>query len=169
MSEYVFLIKNTSHGQFHLMDDESYPDPSDVWTEEALTNRVAVTDGFVGISVLQDMPEVEVTLVTGETCPAEVLAAWDHAVECSLRVASGRLLVSPCIPMSDDEVFQVELPPGNYRLCVLCGWFDSLHITENQREYYRIYLTQGPEAPVRVLKRRVWLDRQRGWSEVQTQ
>ncbi len=169
MPQYILLLPETSHGQFHVIDADAFPDPSEVWTEETCANRIAVTDGFVGIGVLQDNPEVEVTLSVGQPCTAEEVAAWDHVVAGSLEIRSGRLEVSPCIPMSDDEVHTIPLEPGSYRLCVLCDWFDTAQqdASSQRRERYKIFLWPAPYQPVEIIKRRCWDSVKRGWGAVE--
>jgi len=159
------FVFTTTHGQFHLIDDESYPDPSDVWTAEAIKNRLATTDGFVGIGTLQeDYAEVEIEIVVGERCPKREADAHDHVVECSLAVKSGRLLVSPC--MSEDTAETVKVTPGTYRVCVLCFWADAAASGfQLCREHYRIYVWPSKSRAERVIKRRMWDSETRRWTK----
>jgi hypothetical protein len=171
MSTHTFSFR-TTHGQFHLIDDESYPDPSEAWTEDACTNRLATTDGFVGIGTLEDYAEVDVAIVVGKHCTETEIAACDHVVECSLQIRSGRLLVLPCASL--DESRGVNLDPGWYRLCILCYWTDTTTAEyersrgrEGRREGYVVHMWRSEHAAERIIKRRIWDSQKKGWSSVQ--
>jgi hypothetical protein len=171
MTTHTFSFR-TSFGQFHLIDDESYPDPSEVWTEETCKNRLATTDGFVGIGTLEGYADVEVTIVVGKRCPESKITTCDHVVECSLEIKSGRLLVVPCASL--DETQGVNLDPGWYRLCILCDWTDTTTVEyerrrdrERRRERYIVYIWPSEYATERVRKRRIWVNEKKGWSDVQ--
>ena len=155
-NEHTFILPETTHGQFYLIDDESDPDTSNIWNDEAFQTRLAITDGCVGISTLQYIAEIEVTLVVGRSCTEEERAGWDHVAACSLEVRSGRLRIEPCLPMSDDEIHMLPLEPGCYRLCILCDWFDIMDIDEfdPKRERYKVFLWRAAYRPVELIKRR---------------
>ena len=78
--------------QIHIFDEGSQADVADAWTEEAVADNIAVAgdaiavgtavNGFVAVRVeLLDLPPVP---DTGD---------FDHVVEGSMQVRSGRLVV----------------------------------------------------------------------------
>ncbi|TDC82500.1 hypothetical protein E1193_11675 [Micromonospora sp. KC606] len=81
--------------QIHLFDDGCVTDLGDAWTEEAVRDRLAVaTDAMaVGTSVNVN---VAVALQVLKAAPEDDSAEFDHVVEGSLHVTSGRLVVMGC-------------------------------------------------------------------------
>ena len=72
------------------------------------------------------------------------LADWDHVVEASLEVTSGRVLVmSPAGPASAP----IAVPPGWWRVRAHRSVFSEEH------EAARVVLWPAPDAPTRVLVR----------------
>jgi hypothetical protein len=104
--------------QFYLLDADSPGDTSspDFWTPEAFTARLAVQPGVIGIGT-DTYGEVPVTVEALDSEPALSAQAWDHVVEASLHVSTGRLALAPC-PDSDSPVTRIAIPPGWFRVRV---------------------------------------------------
>jgi hypothetical protein len=140
------LLLYADYRQFLLLDARSGEtgDPEDAWTEQALLDRVAAATGWVaiGTDTACDV-EVVVELADGPP-PTDDLADWDHVVEASLEVQSGRVLVmSPKGPPSSP----IGVPPGWWRVRAHRSVFSE------EREAARIVLWPAPESPPAVLVR----------------
>lgn len=81
--------------QIHVMDDEADVDFGDAWSEQTVLDGLGVTDGAlvivtavnvtvaVSVHVLAEQPDVD-------------SEHFDHVVEASIHLASGRLVVLGC-------------------------------------------------------------------------
>ncbi|MFN5713043.1 MAG: hypothetical protein ACK463_00385, partial [Bradyrhizobium sp.] len=86
--------------------------------------------------------------------PDDDSAGWDHIVEASLDVASGRIAIAGCTDYFPDAA-RIDVAPGTYRLRVSYGALDTL--SEDGLEgddHYRLQLWPAPSIAVRVLKQR---------------
>jgi hypothetical protein len=81
--------------QIHVGDADADGDPSDPWTEQALADHLAVTPHALGIGTVVNV-NVSVTVVVLPQEPSDDSSAFDHVVEASLHVPSGRLIVMGC-------------------------------------------------------------------------
>ncbi|MFD6243563.1 hypothetical protein [Streptomyces roseolus] len=100
--------------QIHVLDDGSEGDLSDVWTEQAVSDGLGVTEDALAIGTA-----VNATVTVG----VDVLAAqpvddsddFDHVVEASLDLTSGRLVVLGCTDYFPDAA-RFEMPTGWIRV-----------------------------------------------------
>ncbi|MHC2437519.1 hypothetical protein [Bradyrhizobium sp. USDA 4451] len=139
--------------QFYIQDEPASGDLSAAWTEEATDRMLAIAPGTVGIGTVRNM-DVPVTVTLLEQEPDDDSANWDHVVEASLDVASGRVVIAGCTDYFPDAV-RIETPPGSYRVRVSYGALDTL--SENGLEgddHYRLQLWPAAPIAVRVLKQR---------------
>ncbi|MBL8523965.1 MAG: hypothetical protein JNN20_09770 [Betaproteobacteria bacterium] len=138
--------------QFVLMDEKSEDDFSAIWTDEALDRMLAVGSDAVCPGTLRNV-DVRVEIEVLSAPPAVDLAKWDHAVEASLNVPSGKLVVMGCtdyLPAAK----RIEVKPGNYQLLSLASGIDSIQTEwEPADDVYRVYLWLGePRAPNLIKK-----------------
>ncbi|MEU1397463.1 hypothetical protein ABZ403_15565 [Micromonospora zamorensis] len=81
--------------QIHLLDDGSVTDLGDAWTEEAVLDNLAVDTDAMAVGTTVNV-NVAVTVEVLEAAPEDDSAEFDHVVEGSLHVLSGRLVVMGC-------------------------------------------------------------------------
>ena len=81
--------------QIHLFDDGSVTDLGDAWTEEAVLDHLAVVKDAMAVGITVNV-NVAVTVEMLDAAPEDDSAAFDHVVEGSLEVPSGRLVVMGC-------------------------------------------------------------------------
>ena len=132
--------------QFLLLDDRTGEtgDPEDAWTEQALADRVAAIDGWIGIGT-EEACDVDVKVEVADAPPSDAdLDDWDHVVEASLEVTGGQVIV-----MSPGErlVTRLGVPPGWWRARAHRSVFSSEH------EAVHVILWAAPAAPPAVLVR----------------
>jgi hypothetical protein len=99
--------------QFYLMDDDVQPPIPEAVTDQDMAARVRVAPS---IAVLHTTVEgiVPVTLQVGQAKPRDDSSHWDHVVEFSVDVPSGRLVVAGCVSYLP-ECPRVSVPAGSLR------------------------------------------------------
>ncbi len=66
------------HGQFYLLDASLMPDTRMIWdSDEANTNRVAVTHGLIAVSPGRIAGDTDVVIEIREDQPNENFDTWD--------------------------------------------------------------------------------------------
>ena len=139
--------------QFYIQDEAADDDLSDSWDDAATARLLALAPGTIGLGTVRNL-EVPVTIEIHEGEPDADAAAWDHIVEASIAVASGRLVVAGCTDYLPDAK-RIPLTPGSYRVRVCYGGLDT--ISEDGLEgndHYRLQLWPAPEIELRILKQR---------------
>lgn len=100
--------------QIHVLDDESEGDLSDAWTDQTVLDGVAVADGALAIGTAVNVNvAVSVHVLTEE--PDTDMGDFDHVVEASLHLASGRLVVLGCTDYLPDAT-RFAMPTGWVRV-----------------------------------------------------
>lgn len=147
---YSFEIFADYH-QFYLMDNEKEPEyPSDV-TELDCSNMAKVAPYIVAVYTTRNMT-VPVTVRIHDADPGANLNEWDHVVECSVDVPSGRLVVIGCTDYLPDAR-RLEMQPGMYQVRLCYGKLDTLsdnHLDGD--DYYVVDLWLGQIQKLKVLK-----------------
>lgn len=137
--------------QFYLMDDEKEPDyPSDI-TELDCSNMAKVAPYIVAVYTAQ-IRTVPVTIRINSTDPKVNLDEWDHVVECSINLPSGRLVVIGC---TDYLPTALRLPIGTgvYQVRICYGNLNTLSTSElDGDDFYFIDLWLGKRQKLKVLK-----------------
>ncbi|WP_200146637.1 MULTISPECIES: hypothetical protein [Streptomyces] len=100
--------------QIHLLDDESEGDLSDVWTEQAVRDGLGVTEDALAIGTDVNMT-VAVSVHVLAQQPDDDRDDFDHVVEASLNLASGRLVVLSCTDHLPDAA-RFDMPTGWTRI-----------------------------------------------------
>lgn len=100
--------------QIHLFDDNSVSNLGDAWTEEASQDRLAVADDAMAVGTSVNV-NVAVTMQVLEAAPEDDSAEYDHVVEGSLQVPSGRLVVMGCTDY-EPEAARFGIPAGPVRV-----------------------------------------------------
>lgn len=141
------------HFQFRLQDESADGNLEESWTEDAVARLLATAPCTVGVGTVRNMA-VLVALEVLETEPQADLDAWDHVVECSLDVPSGRIVIAGCTDYFPDAA-RVEVAAGAYRARVSYGSLDSVSEDGlNGDDRYRVQLWPGDAADPRILKQR---------------
>lgn len=110
--------------QFVLMDENSQDDFSVIWTEEALHRMLAVASTAVCPGTLRNV-DVSVEIEILEQAPEIELSAWDNAVEASINIPSGKLVVMGCAGYLPDSP-RISVAPGTYQLLSLAGGIGTI-------------------------------------------
>ena len=139
--------------QFYIQDEPADGNLSEAWTEEATDRLLAVAPGTVGIGTVRNMDvPVAVQILEGE--PDDDSSEWDHVVEASLDVASGRIVIAGCTDYFPDAK-RIEVSPGSYRVRVSYGALDTLSANGlDGDDHYRLQLWPAAAIAVRVVKQR---------------
>ena len=137
--------------QFYLQDEQADGDLSDQWTPEAIKRLMAVASGTIGVGTVRNT-RVPVFVEIIELEPEDDLSQWDQVNECSIEIASGRIVIAVCTDyFPDDE--RIEVSPGYYRARVRYGGLDS--VSENgadEQDCYSISLWPSEKLDLTVLK-----------------
>ncbi len=139
--------------QFYLGDSAFDGDPGalDFWSPEAYERMLAVAPpGLLGVGTAR-YDRVPVVVDLQAAAPSDDdLDAWDHVVEASLEVPSGRVAIDGCLSYRPAESPHIEVVPGTYRARVYYGGLDTF-----DEDRYRIVLwPQLPYEVPRVVKHR---------------
>src|SRR5215467_7944100 len=135
--------------QFYLWDRETNPLAPTDYTDQDVQNMVKVAPGVVVIQPVRNMT-VPVKLEVHETEPECDATEWDHVVECSLDLPTGKLQVHEC---TGGPVLDLDLDPGPYRVRALFAGLSTLSADglEGDDEY-TVVLWKGSPTSLRVVK-----------------
>lgn len=102
--------------QIHVFDDGSVTDLGDAWTDEAVLDGLAAAADAIAVGTTVNV-NVTVTLEVLEAAPEDDSAEFDHVVEGSLQVSSGRLVVMGCTDYEPEAArFGVAAGPVRVRV-----------------------------------------------------
>jgi len=137
--------------QFIVQDEKSEDDFATIWSNEALDMALAVGKSAVCPGTLRnvDVP-IEVQIFDSE--PQVDLEAVDHAVEASLELPSGTIVIMGCTAYFPDAP-RVNVSPGTYRvLSVMKGISSIKSEWEPADDSYVVYLWPGEHRKPKQLK-----------------
>ncbi|MGC4997384.1 hypothetical protein [Streptomyces sp. DT195] len=100
--------------QLHVMDEDAEDDLGEAWTQEAVSDGLAVSRQTLGIGTAVDM-DVTVTVELLGRPPGDDSDAFDHVVEASIEVPTGRIAVLGCTDYLPDAA-RFEVPEGFVRV-----------------------------------------------------
>ena len=139
--------------QFYIQDETVTGDLSDAWNEEAVDRLLAIAPGTIGIGTVRNM-DVPVVVEIRDREPDDDSSEWDHVVEASLEVTSGRTVIAGCIDYFPDAM-RIPIPPAVYRIRVSYGGLDTLSDDGLEGDdHYRLQLWPATSIAVCVLKQR---------------
>ncbi len=139
--------------QFYLQDEAASGDLAEAWSPEATDRYLAVAPGVIGVRTARNM-DVPVHLEFLESEPTIDLQSWDQVVECSLKMASGSLVLAGCTDQFPDAR-RFAIAPGVYRVRVSYANLSSLSSDGlDGDDHYRVQLWPGTEDGVSILRRR---------------
>lgn len=137
--------------QFVVQDESSDDDFATIWTEDALAAQTAFGKSAVCPGTLRNV-EVPVEIVVTEADPNISLEDVDHAVEGSIEVPSGRLVVMGCTGYFP-EAPRLEVQPGTYQALAVMSGIESIQTEwDPADDKYTVYLWPGPARPPKLLK-----------------
>ena len=137
--------------QFYLQDENSNGIDGESWTATAHEARLALEDSAFAVCTARNM-DVPVTIVVSDGPPDLDLSSWDHAVEFSVNLPSGKLVVAGCTDYFP-EAERISLASGSYEARVLYANLDRLsEDCLDGDDYYRVELWKGSIKSLRVLK-----------------
>lgn len=138
--------------QFYLQDEQSDGIDGDAWTDSASNARLALDANAFAVSTARNM-DVPVEIAISDTSPDLDLSLWDHVVEFSIDVPSGRLVVAGCTDYFPDAE-RISLDIGCYEVRVLFANLDKLSADGlDGDDHYRVELWKGHATSLKVLKR----------------
>lgn len=149
-STYIFTVY-ADYFQFIVQDENSNEDFAAIWTPDALATQTAFGTSAICPGTLRNV-EVQVEIVVSEADPQVDLGAVDHAVEGSLEIPSGQVVVMGCTQYFPDAPrFQIQ--PGSYRaLAVMTGIETIQNEWDPADDKYVVYLWPGSARPPKLLK-----------------
>jgi hypothetical protein len=136
-----------SHRQFYVVDPEAEFRTDLVWDGAGLERHLGVSAGIVAVGTVgYCMLPVRIELWSAE--PPADLDDWDHVVEASLEVSSGRVSLEGVEGPADSE--PVEVAAGVYRLRSSASGLDGAGEMEGG-DGYRVQLWPAAFAEPEVL------------------
>jgi hypothetical protein len=142
----------TDYHQFYLLDEGIKPPaPDDYNDPDVLPQRLLVRPHIIAVMTFQPNTfSAAVEVLDAE--PAVELDAWDHVVDASLELPTGKFAVDTCL---NRVAKRQRVAPGWYRVRVcaggMAGW-EAVPEGQDPPERFRISLWLGEAAPVRVRK-----------------
>jgi hypothetical protein len=138
--------------QFYLQDEQTTDGLADSWTEQACKDLFAIALGTIGISTVSNTDDVPVTVEIHTSEPAENLDEWDHIIEASMDLPSGKIVIAGCTDYFPDAA-RISLTPGVYQLRVFYAGLDSVSVDSTDR--YKVALWPGQSIDPLVIKRHI--------------
>ncbi|MFN8411979.1 MAG: hypothetical protein U0Z26_06290 [Anaerolineales bacterium] len=157
MKRYYFNVFSDYFAIYIL--DEGFRPKQEVWNKENLKQRISTEQGRITISTSRNMNssllleifEVEMPKVENYFN----LESWDHVVECSIEVLSGKIVI-----LGNDyypDAPRINLPPSIYHVTVYFGGLNT--ISEDGlfgNDVYWVIMQPGMTIESRVIKQ--WTD-----------
>lgn len=148
--------------QIHLFDEGSVTDLGEVWTEEAMADQLAVAGDAVAIGTAVNV-FVRVAIEVLDRAPADDSADFDHVVEGSVEIRSGRLVVMGCTDFEPDAA-RFPVPAGWLRVRVAKSNLEvanrlGIDSDEDAATTERIRVQVWPAAPTPLVVLKQWAHR----------
>jgi hypothetical protein len=137
--------------QFYLQDELSKGEAE--WNLNEGRDGLALAPGLIAVgTTCERVVPVEVRILLSD--PPPTTDQWDHLVECTIDVQSGRLVVYGCCE-DFETAHRINLQPGKYRARVCYGNQYSYTDDKFCSDYYVVMLWRSNEELFQVVKRRV--------------
>jgi len=134
--------------QFYVLDSGVGQPPED-YTDDDVQRRVKIAPSVLAVLAARNTT-IPLLVEVHENDPGTSLDDWDHIVECSLELPTGRLQVREC---SGAAVLDLQVTPGAYHARVLFAGLGDVSedgLTGNDR--YAVMLWSGAFRAVRVVR-----------------
>ena len=139
--------------QFYLQDETAEGNLGDSWTNEAVQRLLALAPGTIGVGTARNMT-VPIMVEVHDQEINEYDGNWDQINECSIKVTSGRIVVSGCTDYFPDAA-RIIVPTGTYRARIYYGELDSIRNNGlDGDDHYKVVLWPAPYAPVKIIKQK---------------
>ncbi|WP_438967279.1 hypothetical protein [Flavobacterium sp.] len=145
----------TQYGQFYIADkyaelehDTSNPN---FWNDEAFNDRLAIDNGILGVSIQNDeaLANIEIEILESKVTEDD-FSNFDHVVEGSLEIKSGKLQIQDC-PNSTVEL-EIDVEPSWYRIRISSLNFEKAY-QEDPEDKYIIKIWKENHSERKVFKR----------------
>ena len=148
MSLYQLQVFADYH-QFYLWDAGVGPSAPGDYTAADIRRLVKVSPNVVVVQPVRNMT-VPVDVEVHASDPGFDEGPWDHIVECSLDLPTGRLQIHEC---TGPDRLSLSIAPGTYNIRVLFAGLDTLSDNGvDGFDRYRIDLWPAPARELRVVK-----------------
>jgi hypothetical protein len=135
--------------QFYLWDAGVNPSAPEDYSDEDVRLMVKVAPNVVVVQPVRNM-EVPVELRLYEREPPLDESGFDHVVECSVDLPTGRLQLHEC---TGGPVLDLVVKPGHYQVRALFSGLGSLSEDGlDGEDLYALVVWPAPPKPLRVLK-----------------
>jgi hypothetical protein len=115
------------------------------------SKKIAKVQALLGRIYRNVDVRVEIEILGAQ--PSIDLSQWDHAVEASVSLPTGRLVVMGCTAYLP-EAPRIDVSPGTYQLLSLAGGIETINTEwEPADDLYRVYLWPGESRKPQCLKR----------------
>ena len=129
--------------QFYLEDEASPHTTGDIWTKETHERMLAVSEKLVAVGTAR-YETVPVSIEFHDTEPPLELEKYSRVNECSLEIASDKLVLSGCTEYLPDAA-RIDAEPGIYRVRVLYGNLESVVDDWEGEDFYVLQLWRDAE------------------------
>ncbi len=138
--KYFQLKLFADYFQFYIQDDDQdVGDLSEVWTDDALSEMLAVTDSAIGVATVRDM-DVDVHIRQLDVSPEIDESEFDRVNRTKLLCNTGRLVVAGSSDYFPDAT-RLEVSKGVYNLVI---GYKNLHSVSSDglegNDSYHIWL-----------------------------
>ncbi|KZN37117.1 hypothetical protein [Pseudoalteromonas luteoviolacea] len=127
--------------QFYIQDDkELNVNLADVWTDEAVANRLAESESIIGVGTARNM-DVPVSIHISKSAQVIAEAEFDLINQTTILCESGMLVIAGCTDYFP-EAMRIELTPGKYNVQI--GYKNLEDISEDKldgNDSYHIWLS----------------------------
>lgn len=138
--------------QLYLMDETADDDTAEIWTDEALEAKLAVSKNTLAIGTFRNV-DVSLEIEVLEREPEITLEEWDHASLGHLHIVSGKCAVFGCTDYLPDAK-RIDIPKGHYAALSLAKGLDSITAHwEDADDAYKVILWPSESKALKVLKR----------------
>ena len=143
--------------QFYIQDENANGDLSEKWTDEAVEQLLAITDGTIGVGTVRNM-DVPVTIKIFDFKPpflTDVENVIGQINECDIEVNSGKIVIAGCTDYFP-EAKRIELKNGIYRARIYYGNLDKLSEDGlDGEDFYEIHLWMtNKQENLKIIKNR---------------
>lgn len=144
--------------QFQLQDQLEDCDYPEHWNDALLTQLYVIGHRILGIGTVRDL-DVDLTLEIfaekmddRETSSEPDVGQFDHAVQCTLEIDSGKLLITGC-STDYEETIKLEVKPGQYGVRIFWSNLDSTdELGFEGEDHYLIQLWPDTVLEERIIK-----------------
>lgn len=150
MSLYHFQLF-ADYFQFYLMDVKSNDDTSEIWSKEALENKLGILKNTLAVGTFRNV-DVNVEIELCECEPTVNFEQWDQLTIGYFEIFSGECAVLGCTDYLPDAKI-ITLKPGNYAALSLAKGLNTI-VTEWEvaDDLYKVMLWPSDQKVFKTLK-----------------